>query len=804
MNDDAQQKPAHGNIEPPTPAIDATIGFESTAGVPNSQKGISNATTKQENDLAFAAAVLRSGALTERLLAQSILRWTVHGDVALAQHLVDNQVITRQQCDELTAVAEQDLERVLAGMPSPDNWSETKHSRFVADNLDRAGKLSKLLGMSDASVLAADEVENRRINARYTLLRRLGQGGIGTVWLARDENLQRYVAVKEITRSAADTETAQAHFRREAEITGKLEHPGIVPIYQFGMDDATGRQFYAMRFMGKRTLQDAITEYHERREAGNEDQLLKHRLLTAFVNVCQAVAHAHTRNVIHRDLKPENVAIDAFGQIVLLDWGLAKINEETGMYEVQGRTEPGDLHNVSSTQMGRVLGTPLYMAPEQAAGRLEEVDELTDVYGLGGILYAILTGVGPHQHGIESFHGRGGAAEVFSKIVASEIQPPQEVVEDVPPELSAICLKALSSKRYLRYASATDLAEDVERYRAGAPVDAYKAPIRSRIKRWMATHPTLAQLAMLTTTLLILGGAAIGFTARQGQRALREARFEALTEFTSEIDLNLRFEVRELVQDVRFLTDFPLTLAITATQLPETATAGKINSGSAEIDLQTASPEQWIERQGRLMDGILEANPSYLVISCVHFQRPIMTEIVRSERLRTGMRPRRVPRQQLHSGDHPESDEALYALRPGEVVMTTADLLADNVPTKNRSPLVVVGICPVFDATGAFFGINVIELDLRDRLGELLAASPHNGLEVIVADTSGRVAMTWQEGNSSFPERPMKIDDELPELGNWIRDVESAGEFNHAQRVHATKVRLGPKAELTIVARMVE
>lgn len=120
-----------------------------------------------------------------------------------------------------------------------------------------------------------------------------------------------------------------------------------------------------MRFMGKRTLQDAITEYHERREAGNEDELLKHRLITSFVNVCQAVAHAHSRKVIHRDLKPENIAIDSFGQIVLLDWGLSKINEETGMYEVKGEAELGDLHNIGSPHAGRVLGTPLYMAPEQ-------------------------------------------------------------------------------------------------------------------------------------------------------------------------------------------------------------------------------------------------------------------------------------------------------------------------------------------------------------------------------------------------------------------------------------------------------
>ena len=754
--------------------------------------------------MAFAALLVRSGFVTERQLSQATSRWTTHGTSSLAKHLVSVGLISTEHKEKVQAAADKELKRVESELNGQGSWTRTQQDRHWLDRLDPGGKLAKLLGFADASVLAPEEIESRQIGARYTLLRRLGQGGIGTVWLARDENLQRYVAVKEIRNATAAAETAEAHFRREAEITGKLEHPGIVPVYQFGTDEATGRSFYAMRFLGKRTLQDAIAEYHERREAGNEDRLLKHRLLTAFVNVCQAVAHAHSRKVIHRDLKPENIAIDSFGQIVLLDWGLAKINDESGMYEVKGQPEPGDLHSIGSTHTGRVLGTPLYMAPEQAAGRLEEVDELTDVYGLGGVLYAILTGEGPHQRGIESRNGgaSGGASEVLSAIVSSEITPPNKIVDGVPPELNAICMKALSNKRYLRYGSATVLAEDIEHYRAGSPVSAYETPTGLRAKRWMAAHPTLTQVMLLLATLTILGGAAIGYIARQGRLAVQAEKYKSLQEFVRELETNLQFETQELVQDVRFLTDFPLTRAVTATQLPETVIDGKLSDGQGEIDLSSTSPEEWLERQGRLMDGILEANPGYLVASSVRFENPNMTELVRSERLSAGMRPRRVPKEQLYEGAHPESDSDFYGLRPGEVVLTTGDQLAEKVPTKNRSPLVVVAIGPIFDEAGKFFGINVIELDLRRRLEELFQSSRHDDVEIFVAGGAGDLAMEYRNGRATRP--VTSTIQAIPKLTDFATNSEE--QFGDGKFTFASKVRLGrddSPARLAIIARIV-
>lgn len=153
-----------------------------------------------------------------------------------------------------------------------------------------------------------------------------------------------------------------------------------------------------------------------------------------------------------------------------------------------GRTEPGDLHNLSTAHVGRVIGTPLYMAPEQAAARLEEVDQQTDVYGLGGILYSILTGVGPHHADASATYPGEGRAEFLTRVLREEVTEPVKRLGDVAPELNAICMKALSARKHRRYTSASELADDVQRYMAGSPVRAYEAPLGRRLSRWMNRH----------------------------------------------------------------------------------------------------------------------------------------------------------------------------------------------------------------------------------------------------------------------------------------------------------------------------
>ena len=304
----------------------------------------------------------------------------------------------------------------------------------------------------------------RQVTSRFRLLRTLGEGGLGNVWLARDEKLNRNVAVKELNAEALETATAWQRFQREAEITGMLEHPNIVPIYQYGDDRKSGEPFYAMRFVGKRTLSDAIVEYHDLVEAGEDEQLGLHRLLSVFLDICQAIAYAHSRGVIHRDLKPENVALDNFGQVIVLDWGLAKLTDDGDLaHKISTEASLSD-SAMSRTTVGDIVGTPLYMAPEQAKGDLDHINERTDVYGLGAVLFAILTGDAPHARSVAD---KQDLRQAIVSIAERESPRSRSLRATIPLELDEICAKAMARKPHLRYASVQHLSEAIERWMVG-------------------------------------------------------------------------------------------------------------------------------------------------------------------------------------------------------------------------------------------------------------------------------------------------------------------------------------------------
>ena len=322
------------------------------------------------------------------------------------------------------------------------------------------------IGASGAGVNRPLEI--RKSLSRFDILRKLGEGGLGTVWLAKDEKLRRTVAIKEMKEAALDSPAAWHRFHREAEITGHLEHPGIVPLYQFGIDSQTQQPFYAMRFVGKRTLQDAITEHHEKSACRDTNRLRLHRLLTNFLRVCEAIGYAHSRGVVHRDLKPENIAIDSFGQVIVLDWGLAKILDTaelgTQMLIDGGGVEDSDL---LQTMAGEAIGTPLYMSPEQAAGDLDSVDERTDVYGLGAILFSILTGHAPHEKTATAMDSDIRIKAILETIATGDTPRASEYQHCVPRVLEEICTRAMSRRRFARYESASELAEAVEHWMVG-------------------------------------------------------------------------------------------------------------------------------------------------------------------------------------------------------------------------------------------------------------------------------------------------------------------------------------------------
>jgi PAS domain S-box-containing protein len=280
-------------------------------------------------------------------------------------------------------------------------------------------------------------------------------GGIGRIWLARDRQLDRDVAIKELLpENTGDVKTV-ARFLREARLTGQLEHPGIVPVYELASRERA--PFYAMRFVRGRTLGDAAHSYHVNRLKGREDPLEFISLLTAFAAVCNAVAYAHSRGVVHRDLKGDNVILGDFGEVIVLDWGLAKLVGQPDESENESvRTVGNGAQDASLTVQGEVMGTPAYMAPEQAEGRLNAIDQRTDVFGLGAIFYEILTSQPP-------FVGRN-TLEVLKQAVRSEPALPRELWPEVPAALEEICLKAMAKDPEQRYSSASDLAQEVQRW----------------------------------------------------------------------------------------------------------------------------------------------------------------------------------------------------------------------------------------------------------------------------------------------------------------------------------------------------
>ena len=341
----------------------------------------------------------------------------------------------------------------------------------ISSAIDEKASISKAGLIDDVEATYArpntniETNDERAMMVRFERIRKLGQGGIGNVWLARDTRLNRSVAIKELNTGARDSERAWKRFHREAAITGHLEHPNVVPLYVFGIDETTGEPFYAMRFVGKRNLSNAIEEHHDRVDAGQADSLSLHRLLNIFLDICQAIAYAHSRGVIHRDLKPENVALDNFGQVIVLDWGLAKILEDSELGLRIDKNLGADLSTASQTLNGEVVGTPLFMAPEQASGDLDYVDKRTDVYGLGAILFAILTGHAPHEGSVNE--SKSSIQELLDRIATAKTPLPSEYDKNIPLELESICMRAMAVKSHLRFDSVEQLAEAVESWIAG-------------------------------------------------------------------------------------------------------------------------------------------------------------------------------------------------------------------------------------------------------------------------------------------------------------------------------------------------
>ncbi len=337
---------------------------------------------------------------------------------------------------------------------------------------------------------------------RYRREELLGKGGMGEVYVAFDDQLERRVALKRIRADLASVPRTLARFTEEARVTAQLDHPNIVPVHDLGLDER-GIPFYTMKEVQGRTLAQVL-------EA--EDRSLPD-LLRIFIKVCDAVGFAHSRGVLHRDLKPANVMVGEFGQVYVLDWGLAK--------QVEDASSTDALANVPG--LTAAAGTPSYMAPEQAQGRL--ADARTDVYLLGGILYEILTRRPPHFSRFQSDSSEKPAARpAFEPAIA----PSQ--FASVPRELEAVALKALRIVSGERYASASDLAADVEAYLDGRLVGAARYATVQRVAKWLRRHRAAVRLAAAVLVTVVAYAGWGWYEQRRERESLRaDARSLAAT-----------------------------------------------------------------------------------------------------------------------------------------------------------------------------------------------------------------------------------------------------------------------------------
>lgn len=500
-----------------------------------------------EQNLLFAAFAVQLRMVPAPQALEATASWAVDPSVGVAERLwrmgclsPEGREMLVRLVEGATAEFEGDAAPALKAALEDEYFCGKYFDRFVLH--EPQGNEKSTVAGPGAGLADVEPFEvTRETPGRYKGESEYARGGMGRVLLVHDGHLGRDIAMKELLPNISHSgETLSveapspvrmsvpliARFLQEARITGQLEHPSIVPVYELG-HRKDGRLYYTMKLVRGRTLARAI------RQA--EDLTGRLALLTHVADLCQAVAYAHSRGVLHRDIKPSNVMVGEFGETVVLDWGLAKARNrpdvhEEGFAEALKALNVGGDAELSKTSYGQIVGTPAYMPPEQARGDLDRVDERSDVYSLGAVLYELLTGATPHV----------GASklEILLHVLERPIRAIEDIAPDAPPELVAICNRALQKDPAQRYPSAKELAEDVRRFQSGAVVRAYDYSLRQQMLRFYQRNRSTVRTAAVALLVLFAGLSYYNvrlYQSREGERAQRLAAEQSNARLQEEV-----------------------------------------------------------------------------------------------------------------------------------------------------------------------------------------------------------------------------------------------------------------------------
>jgi serine/threonine protein kinase len=566
------------------------------------------------------------------------------------------------------------------------------------------------------------------IQQSYRKLKFHARGGLGEIYVADDSELQRDVVLKFIRPKHRDRRDCREQFQLEAEVTARLDHPGVVPVYGFGKTP-DGRLCYAMRFIQGETLEEYIARMHSPTiekdgQRVNQDSIFaKSRsvefrsLLIQLCTVCNTIAYAHNRGILHRDIKPENIMLGKYDDTLVVDWGLAMpINRDemaraSGEQTLMPSTGSG---GSSGGTTGGPVGTPAYMSPEQAAGVIG-LGPATDIFSLGATLYKLLTGTAPYTG--------DSAREALTKARHGTYVNPSQKRDDIPRGLEAICLKAMAIDPDARYLTGVEIADDIELWLADQPVSALNERWYERQARWMRHHQGLAQTILTCVLLVVVGLTVWGTSAVNARNNLVQTRVEALNAEGRFHEHVIVSDFDELRNDIRLLVGRPA--------LTDAALALEHGGLSEDLRLDTE----------RLFLEFMAQNPNYIQVRYLANDAKGY-EKMRMDRDNPGDEPVLIPETQLQPKGDREYFRDTVKLARNEVYLSGIDINREQGRYQWDRPVVRAG-APVYDpASSRVLGIVVINVHFGRIIESLereeLARAEQDELLVFLTDEEGR------------------------------------------------------------------